>query len=204
MLRLPLLSARWTCHEVREFPPLLHAHRMAGSSAGRRHQHGSDAAITSLDRPLAPPSSVALQAQLFRTLTWNASVPLCIRLSSDDLPAGADRIIDCLYVRLCCTCPCDSSSCGMPLTFLAGPHPRPQIQAPRISYLSLLLPQIRRELLNLVIDEGEAALIKDDDLWFGITGSGDALKWCVCAALRTEIPPLTEHEAQAHALTLLI
>ena len=43
---------------------------------------------------------------------------------------------------------------------------------------------MRRDLLNLVIDEGEAALIKDDDLWFGVTGSGDALKWCVRASER--------------------
>ena len=52
-----------------------------------------------------------------------------------------------------------------------------QIQAPRISYLPLLLPSIRRHLVDLVLDEGAAATLSDDSLWF--EAAGEPWKWCL-------------------------
>lgn len=39
------------------------------------------------------------QAELFRKLTWDATVSLFICLAADELPAGSDRSIDSLQVR---------------------------------------------------------------------------------------------------------
>ena len=48
--------------------------------------------------PSTTASSPQQQAELFRALTWDATVSLCIGLSADELPAGSDRSIDTLHV----------------------------------------------------------------------------------------------------------
>src|ERR1700742_316400 len=52
---------------------------------------------------------------LFRRLSWEGTVPLEIRVDPKELPANSDRGLECYY-----------------------------IQAPRVSYLPLLMPEIRR------------------------------------------------------------
>ena len=53
--------------------------------------------------------------------------------------------------------------------------PLSQIQAPRISYLPLLLPDIKRHLAEIVLDD--AATIKEEDWWFEESGTGNVMKW---------------------------
>jgi autophagy-related protein 5 len=53
-----------------------------------------------------------------------------------------------------------------------------QIQAPRISYLALLIPEIRKNLCDLVLDETAAAALREEDWWFEAE-KGNPLKWYV-------------------------
>jgi len=84
---------------------------------------------------------------LFRRLTWEGTVPLEIRVDPKELPANSDRGLECYYV-----------------------------QAPRVSYLPLLMPEIRRFLMDVVFDEAAAKLIDDDEWWYE-SEEGTLLKW---------------------------
>ncbi|KAK0241931.1 autophagy protein Apg5-domain-containing protein [Armillaria nabsnona] len=84
---------------------------------------------------------------LFRRLIWDGTVPLEIRVDTKELPANSDRGLESYF-----------------------------IQAPRVSYLPLLMPEIRRFFTDLVFDETSAKDLKDDDWWFD-TPDGTLLKW---------------------------
>ncbi|KAF7795506.1 hypothetical protein EIP86_006668 [Pleurotus ostreatoroseus] len=84
---------------------------------------------------------------LFRRLTWEGTIPLEIRVDSKELPANSDRGLECYY-----------------------------IQAPRVSYLPLLVPELKRFLMDVVFDEAAARVIKEEDWWFE-TDDGQLLKW---------------------------
>ncbi|KAF9007969.1 autophagy-related protein [Cyathus striatus] len=84
---------------------------------------------------------------LFRRLAWEGTVPLEIRVDSKELPANSDRGLECYFM-----------------------------QAPRVSYLPLLMPEIRRFLMDVVFDETAAKGLKEDDWWFE-TEEGALLKW---------------------------
>ena len=86
---------------------------------------------------------------LFRRLTWEGTVPLEIRVDPKELPANSDRGLECYF-----------------------------LQAPRVSYLPLLVPEIRRFLMDVVFDEVAARSLKEDDWWFESEG-GTLLKWSV-------------------------
>lgn len=92
---------------------------------------------------------MASTVSLFRRLTWEGTVPLEIRIDSKELPAGSDRALDCYY-----------------------------LQAPRISYLPLLVPELKKFLTELVFEESASRAIKEDDWWFE-NDEGALMKWCV-------------------------
>jgi len=83
---------------------------------------------------------------LFRRLIFDGTVPIEIKLDLNELPANSDRSLEYYY-----------------------------IQAPRISYLPLLLPDIKRHLAEIVLED--AAAIKEEDWWFEETGTGTLMKW---------------------------
>ena len=87
---------------------------------------------------------------LFRRLTWEGTVPLEIRVDSKELPANSNRGLECYF-----------------------------IQAPRVSYLPLLVREIKRFLLDVVFDEDAARMLKEEDWWFE-SEDGNLLKWCAC------------------------
>ena len=91
---------------------------------------------------------------LFRRLTWEGTVPLEIRVDSKELPANSNRGLECYF-----------------------------IQAPRVSYLPLLVPEIKRFLMDIVFDEEAAKLLKEEDWWFESEGGG-LLKWSVASPIR--------------------
>jgi autophagy-related protein 5 len=91
--------------------------------------------------------AVAYGTELFRRLVWEGTVPLEIKIDSKELPAGSDRTLESTF-----------------------------IQAPRISYLPLLLPDIRRYLTELILDEREAKNIKEEEWWFE-DNNGGLIKW---------------------------
>ncbi|EJD40914.1 autophagy protein 5 [Auricularia subglabra TFB-10046 SS5] len=84
---------------------------------------------------------------LFRRLVWEGTVPLEIRIDPKELPAGSDRGLESYYV-----------------------------QAPRVSYLPLLIPDIKRHLAELVLDDQGAKFLKEEDWWFEAEG-GVLMKW---------------------------
>lgn len=84
---------------------------------------------------------------LFRRLTWEGTVPLEIRVDPQELPANSDRGLECYF-----------------------------IQAPRVSYLPLLVPEIRRFLMDVVFDAAAAKNLKEEDWWFESEGK-TLLKW---------------------------
>lgn len=84
---------------------------------------------------------------LFRRLSWEGAVPLEIRVDPKELPANSNRGLECYY-----------------------------IQAPRVSYLPLLMPELRRFLMDVVFDEAAARPLKEEDWWFESEG-GTLLKW---------------------------
>ncbi|CAA7259270.1 unnamed protein product [Cyclocybe aegerita] len=84
---------------------------------------------------------------LFRRLTWEGTVPLEIRVDPKELPANSDRGLECYF-----------------------------IQAPRVSYLPLLVIEIRRFLMDVVFDEVAAKTLKDEEWWFE-SEEGTLLKW---------------------------
>lgn len=49
------------------------------------------------------------------------------------------------------------------------------MQVPRISYLPLILQDVRRDLIELVLDESAAAGILDESIWFEYDGV--PLRW---------------------------
>lgn len=93
--------------------------------------------------------STPASTTLFRRLTWEGTVPLEIRVDSKELPANSDRGLECYY-----------------------------IQAPRVSYLPLLMPEIRRFLMDVVFDEAAGKLLKEEEWWFE-SEEGTLLKWSV-------------------------
>ncbi|KAI0949675.1 hypothetical protein AcW1_009213 [Taiwanofungus camphoratus] len=99
--------------------------------------------------PRHSPSTFTTPASttLFRRLTWEGTVPLEIRVDPKELPANSDRGLECYY-----------------------------IQAPRVSYLPLLVPEIKRFLMDVVFDEAAARVIKEEDWWFE-SEEGSLLKW---------------------------
>ncbi|KAL7412232.1 autophagy protein Apg5-domain-containing protein [Mrakia frigida] len=100
-------------------------------------------------------SSTALSAlstaTLFRRLLWQGSVPVQVRIAPADLIAagGPSSDVDCYF-----------------------------IQAPRHSYLPLLLTDIRENLVELLLDDASLASTREQDWWFEDEGGGTgAMKW---------------------------
>jgi autophagy-related protein 5 len=50
------------------------------------------------------------------------------------------------------------------------------MQAPRVSYLPLLVPEIKRFLMDVVFDEAAGKALKEEDWWFE-GEDGSLLKW---------------------------
>ena len=86
--------------------------------------------------------------QRFRKLVWDATIPISITVESTDLAGfgSVDRSIETYYVR-----------------------------APRISYLPLILQEVRANLLSIMIDDSILANIKEEDFW--LTYDGVPLRW---------------------------
>lgn len=93
------------------------------------------------------PSTTPASTTLFRRLTWEGTVPLEIRVDPKELPANSDRGLECYFV-----------------------------QAPRVTYLPLLMPELKKFLMDVVFDETAANLLKEEEWWFE-SQEGTLLKW---------------------------
>ncbi|KAI0033448.1 autophagy protein Apg5-domain-containing protein [Vararia minispora EC-137] len=84
---------------------------------------------------------------LFRRLVWEGTVPLEIRVDPKELPANSNR--------------------GLEVCF---------VQASRVSYLPLLVPDLKRFLSDIVFDDEAARVLNEEDWWFE-SEEGTLLKW---------------------------
>ena len=91
--------------------------------------------------------STPASTSLFRRLTWEGTVPLEIHIDAKELPANSDRGLESYY-----------------------------IQAPRVSYLPLLIPEIKRFLTDLVFDDAGNMSVREADWWFE-GDDGHPVKW---------------------------
>jgi autophagy-related protein 5 len=94
------------------------------------------------------PATTPASTTLFRRLTWEGTVPLEIRVDSHELPAGADRGLDCYYV-----------------------------QAPRVWYLPLVMGEVRKFLMEIVFDESNKGALGDGEEWWFEGEEGGPMKW---------------------------
>jgi autophagy-related protein 5 len=95
--------------------------------------------------------STPASTTLFRRLSWEGTVPLEIHVDPKELPAGSDRGLECYY-----------------------------LQAPRVSYLPLLVPEIKRFLAEVVFDAAAAKNVKEEDWWFE-SEDGILMRWYAIA-----------------------
>ncbi|KAH8119041.1 autophagy protein 5 [Phellopilus nigrolimitatus] len=91
--------------------------------------------------------STPASTTLFRRLTWEGTVPLEIHVDPSELPANSDRGLECYF-----------------------------IQAPRVSYLPLLVPEIKRFLTDIVLDGAGGKTVKEEEWWFE-TEDKVLMKW---------------------------
>jgi autophagy-related protein 5 len=97
----------------------------------------------------AATSASPASTTLFRRLVWEGTVPLEIRVDAKELPANSNR--------------------GLEVAF---------VQAPRVSYLPLLVPDLKRFFSDVVFDDEAARVLNEDEWWFE-SEDGTLLKWCV-------------------------
>ncbi|ORY89169.1 autophagy protein Apg5-domain-containing protein, partial [Leucosporidium creatinivorum] len=96
--------------------------------------------------PTPAPTAHSTAVLTFRQLVFGGAIPIHFEIATDELPPGADRSVESYY-----------------------------LQAPRITYLPLLLPQIQKYFLDLILDDSSAATIRTEDLWFSYEGV--PLRW---------------------------
>jgi autophagy-related protein 5 len=108
-------------------------------------------------------TSTPASTTLFRRLTWEGTVPLEIRVDSKELPANSNRGLECYF-----------------------------IQAARVTYLPLLVPEIKRFLNDVVFDEEGSKIVKEEEWWFEAE-DGSPLKWYrafICSSASLSSPHL--------------
>ena len=93
-------------------------------------------------------STTPASTTLFRRLTWEGTVPLEIRVDPHELPAGADRGLECYYM-----------------------------QVPRVSYLPLVMAEVRRFLMEVVFDDSNKGVLGDGEEWWFEGDGGGVMKW---------------------------
>lgn len=90
--------------------------------------------------------SVAHSTSSFRRLVWEGTVPICVSIDPADLPPGSDSTIDSTYLVV-----------------------------PRTSYLPLIVTEVKKNLLELVLEQPALHTINEKELWFEY--EGQPLRW---------------------------
>ncbi|KAF6767446.1 Autophagy-related protein 5 [Kalmanozyma brasiliensis GHG001] len=92
------------------------------------------------------PTSTPIATSSFRRLIWEGTIPICVSIDPADLPPGSDTTIDSTYLVV-----------------------------PRISYLPLIVAEVRKNLLELVLEQPALTALNDKELWFEY--EGQPLRW---------------------------
>jgi hypothetical protein len=107
---------------------------------------GRQAPLRALSTFVREPSTPAATT-LFRRLTWEGTVPVEIRVDTKELTANSARGLECYF-----------------------------LQTPRVSYLPLLVPEIKRSLTDVVFDDEGARALREEDWWLEAEDRA-LLKW---------------------------
>ncbi|UZJ54202.1 hypothetical protein CBS101457_003522 [Exobasidium rhododendri] len=95
----------------------------------------------------SPAFAASSPAQRLRRLIWEATIPIVVTVECGDLPQiSLDRSIETYYVK-----------------------------APRISYLPLVLQEVKSNLLALMVDDEVLRSMKEEEFWFLYEGT--PLRW---------------------------
>ncbi|TKY86101.1 hypothetical protein EX895_004926 [Sporisorium graminicola] len=95
--------------------------------------------------PLAT-TSATQATSAFRKLVWEGSIPICVSIDPTELPPGSDSSIDSTYLVV-----------------------------PRISYLPLIVADVKKNLLDLVLEQPALNMLNEKELWFEY--EGQPLRW---------------------------
>ncbi|KAJ1028089.1 hypothetical protein NDA13_003538 [Ustilago tritici] len=93
-----------------------------------------------------PSSSAAQSTSAFRRLVWEGTIPICISIDPTELPPGSDSSIGSTYLVV-----------------------------PRISYLPLIVAEVKKNLLELALEQPALNALKEKELWFEY--EGQPLRW---------------------------
>ncbi|KAG0152003.1 hypothetical protein CROQUDRAFT_712616 [Cronartium quercuum f. sp. fusiforme G11] len=96
-------------------------------------------------------SLVKTSPTALRSVVWEGSIPFCFALEASELPSGSDRGVEAFYVG--------------------------ELAIPRLSYLSLVVPTVKSNLISLVLDQGALFSLKDEHIWFEHLESRTPLRW---------------------------
>lgn len=104
-------------------------------------------AFSSFQQGSNPYSASATQTiSTFRKLIWEGTIPICVSIDPTELPAGSDSTIDSTYLIV-----------------------------PRISYLPLIIADVKKNLLELVLEQPALNALNEKELWFEY--EGQPLRW---------------------------
>lgn len=92
------------------------------------------------------PASTAHATSAFRKLVWEGTIPICVSIDPAELPPGSDATIDSTYLVV-----------------------------PRISYLPLIVAEVKKNLLDLVLEQPALNVLNEKELWFEY--EGQPLRW---------------------------
>ncbi|CDR99824.1 related to ATG5-protein involved in autophagy and the Cvt pathway [Sporisorium scitamineum] len=82
----------------------------------------------------------------FRKLVWEGTIPICVSIDPAELPPGSNSTIDSTYLVV-----------------------------PRISYLPLIVADVKKNLLDLVLEQPALNVLNEKELWFEY--EGQPLRW---------------------------
>ncbi|KAN0065444.1 autophagy protein 5 [Thecaphora frezii] len=82
----------------------------------------------------------------FRRLVWSGTIPIAVTLDASDLPPGSDQSLASTYLLV-----------------------------PRVSYLPLIVQDVRRSMVELVLDDAALASLDEKEWWFEY--EGQPLRW---------------------------
>lgn len=91
-------------------------------------------------------SSAAQSTSTFRRLVWEGTIPICVSIDPTELPSGSDSSIDSTYLVV-----------------------------PRISYLPLIVAEVKKNLLELALEQPALNGLNEKELWFEY--EGQPLRW---------------------------
>lgn len=115
-------------------------------AAGFTSAAASPASISFQNASASSTASAVQATSTFRQLVWEGTIPICVSIDPTELPPGSDSSIDSTYLVV-----------------------------PRISYLPLIVADVKKNLLELILEQPALNTLNDKEFWFEY--EGQPLRW---------------------------